>query len=95
MTFSTSFSSSVSEFSEADVEGHVLQISVIPSSPWVIDKTSPISGSSRSFFLGGDGTGPTREFLKKNRKKNKDAKLAEIWVDEVVTMVNIYHDGSW
>lgn len=28
----------------ADVEGHVLQISVIPSSPWVIDKTSPISG---------------------------------------------------
>eukprot|EP00435_Cladocopium_sp_Y103_P057765 s344_g20.t1 len=28
----------------ADVEGHVLQISVIPAAPWVVDQTSPISG---------------------------------------------------
>jgi hypothetical protein len=46
MTFLTS----VRVRSQADVEGHVLQISVIPSSPWVIDKTSPISGSLHFFF---------------------------------------------
>ena len=40
--------------SEADVEGHVLQISVIPSAPWVIDKTSPISGSARAYKAAGE-----------------------------------------
>ena len=28
---------------QADVEGHVLQIAVIPAPPWVIEKTSPVS----------------------------------------------------
>ena len=69
MTFLTS----VRVRSQADVEGHVLQISVIPSSPWVIDKTSPISGSLH--FFSEDGNGPTRGFDGKTINR-KDAKLA-------------------